>query len=330
MTDGDAPSPGRPEGVVRLHLPRHLLDQAVPGLVGFYPRVMHELGARGLRVRAIWRDLDALVAPCAPSDFDIIHQGRIARDRALNTCVAYLDGFWYVDPKGVFGDSSIADLPFDPALVRAVRARTFFDKLVSSRVRARKSRYHQASEQRCFGPGHITVFLQTDSDPVRRVQHLDRAAMVGAVLAETGGRQVVIKPHPQDQAPATLRWLTDLAQSRADITVTDANVHDVLAGAAVSVSISSAASLEGMLHHVPAVLFGRSDLHHCAVTVRQAQDWAEAMHVAITRVWPFEAFVFWFLRQGCVPVTWAGFADTLLERMRAQGADLAALGLRPD
>jgi len=315
------------KGKVRIHLPRHLLDQVAPGPKGFYPRLMQDLGARGAQVETCWRDLDALELPSGPRDFDFIHQGRIDRPRALNTCVAYLDGFWYVDPKGVFADSSLTDLPFDPAGIPAARAAEFFARQVNDRVVARHSRYAQPRDLRRFGPGHIALFLQTDSDPVRRVQHISREQMVDCVLAQTAGRAVVIKPHPQDDSSETRGWLARLANGRPDITVTDANVHDVLAGAAVSVSISSAASVEGLLHRVPAVVFGRTDFHPCAVTVRQPQDWPAALISAMARGWPFEAFVFWFFRKGCVPVTWARFGDMIVERMKARGADLAALGI---
>ena len=327
MIAGGARLQDRPEGIIRLHLPRHLMAQAVPGPKGFYPRLMQDLAARGARVDVVWRDLEALETPCAAQDFDFVHQGRIARARALNTCVAYLDGFWYVDPKGIFGDSSLADARFDASLVPKARAQEFFDKQVMARVLARKSRYHQPSDRRSFGPGHIAVFLQTDSDPVARVQHMDQSAMMDAVLGHTGGRGVVVKPHPQDDSPETRRMLDRLARTRADVTVTDANVHDVLAGAAVSVSISSAASVEGLFHRVPAVVFGRTDFHHCAVTVQEARNWPQALDEALGGAWPFEAFVFWFFAQGAVPINWARFADTVIARMAAQGADLRALGL---
>lgn len=319
--------PDRPEGRIRIHLPRHLLDQMTPGAQGFYPRLIQELSARGARVDLVLRDLEALKSPCPPTDFDFIHQGRIARPRALNTCVAYLDGFWYVDPAGVFAESSLASRPFRPDRLPAGRVTEFFLKLVESRVIGRKSRYDQPRDLRSFGPGHIALFLQTDSDPVQRSKHMDRADMVAAVLAHTGGRTVVIKPHPRDEDPETFRWLEGLRTGRDDVIIADANVHDVLAGAAVSVSISSAAAAEGFLHRVPAVLFGRSDLHPCAVTVAHAHDWPAALDLALATDWPFEAFVFWFFRQGCVPVTWAKFPETVIERMRAQGADLAGLGL---
>lgn len=137
----------------------------------------------------------------------------------------------------------------------------------------------------------------------------------------------MVKPHPRNFGPETAEICALLTACHPDVRVTNANLHDIVAGAALTVSISSSVALEGMLHGVPAVLFGLSDLHHCAVTVRKATDWPAALDQAIAREWPFEAFLFWFLRRQNV---WAArpFLSRVLERMAAQGADFAALGIR--
>jgi hypothetical protein len=108
--------------------------------------------------------------------------------------------------------------------------------------------------------------------------------------------------------------------------VTTANILDILAGSSVSVSISSSVALEGMLQGVPAILFGRSDLHHCAETVRCPADWGPALMRALSQPWPFEAFLWWFLRRQNLDVM-RPLLPRLLRRMADQGADLPALNL---
>lgn len=110
------------------------------------------------------------------------------------------------------------------------------------------------------------------------------------------------------------------------MTVTEANLHDILAGAAVSASLSSSVGLEGMLHGVPAVFFGASDLHHNAVTVRAAEAWPEALAQALATDWPHAQFLLWFLRRRNIDAR-RPFMARVLERIAAAGGDLAALGL---
>ena len=109
--------------------------------------------------------------------------------------------------------------------------------------------------------------------------------------------------------------------------MTEANVHDILADCAVTVSIASAVALEGMLHGKPAVLCGRSDLHHCAVTVTRAGEIGAGIEAALGRVWPFDAFLYWFLFERMLNTGRSEFGAQVVARIAAQGVDLASLGL---
>lgn len=310
---------------VRLHVPSRMLVQGY-ALPTFYTKLMAQIRAAGGDMRLVPRDWEALQQPQG-GDFDLVHNGTLRRPQALNLGAAYLPDFFYCDPMGLYFESHIADLTFDPASVHAGTSAAFFDRLRADYVRPRRSRYRQPDEKTDLGTGHIAVFLQDYSAPLMRVRHMDAQTMVRAVLADTGGRRVVIKPHPRNIGEETLELLHELrAMSRNDVVITSANLHDILQGAALSVSISSSASLEGMLHGVPAVLFGRSDFHACAQTVARAQDWPAARDAALAKDWPFPAFLHWFLRRHCID-TKSAFLPKVLKRMQAQGADLAMLGL---
>jgi hypothetical protein len=88
----------------------------------------------------------------------------------------------------------------------------------------------------------------------------------------------------------------------------------------------SSLALEGMLHRVPAILFGRSDLHHCAVTVQRPEDWPQALQRALATDWPHDRYLLWFLRWQNVEAA-RPFLPKVLARMAGQGADFAALGI---
>ncbi len=313
---------------VRLHLPGQMMTDDLSRVSPFVRRVLAGLESLGAKTEVLLRDPESLAEPDPAGHFDLIHNGRVPRMGALNLGVAYLSGFFYVDPKGVNFESTITDKDFVPARVPADRAASFIADLRKTWVDERRSRHPQPAERQAFGKGHLAVFLQDWSDPVERAQWMDSEAMVRCVVQGAGGRTVVVKPHPRYKGRETRAILKYLRGCKGDVQVTDANLHDILPGAAATVSISSSVALEGMLHRVPALLFGRSDLHHCATTVRDPKDWPAALDHALTTDWPFEAFLLWFLRWQNVDAS-RPFLPRVLERMQAQGADFAALGITP-
>ena len=300
-----------------------------PGRVPFFfRRLLAGLEGLGARTEILARKVDALEEPDPAGHFDFVHNGRVPRVRALNLGVAYLPGYFYVDPRGVNFESMITDQVFVPARVPADRAEGFFADLQKTWVDGRRSRHPQKDEHQDFGTGHLAIFLQDWSDPVERAQWMDSETMVRAVVEGAGGRRVVVKPHPRYKGRETRAILKYLRESGADVKVTDANVHDIMQGAAATVSISSSLALEGMLHRVPAILFGRTDLHHCATTVTRPADWPAALEAALGTDWPFQRYLLWFLRWQNVDAS-RPFLPRVLDRMQAQGADLAALGITP-
>ncbi len=312
---------------VRLHVPAHMLPDGPEELPTFYRNLLSDLAALSARCEVVHRDMEALRHGPDEADFDFVHNGNIDRPQVLNLGPAYLSGFFYADPKGIFFESSIAGLPFRPSAMPADKAAAFAATLRGLFVAPRKSRHLQPTDRAQFAGGHIAVFLQDLSDPVLRARHMTARAMLETILSNTGGRQVVVKPHPRNTGDETQAICDWLGAQHPQVCLTTANVHDILHGAALSASIGSSVALEGMLHRVPAVLFGRSDLHHCAATVETPADWPGALDLALGRDWPFDAFLFWFLKRHCIWAT-RPFLGQILDRMAAQAADFAALGIK--
>lgn len=310
---------------VRLHLPTHMIGEGGALVPGFFQRLLTGLAGLGAQTEVVARNFDRLKTPAPEGHFDLVHMGRTPRPMALALGVAYLQGFFYIDPKGVNFESAITDRPFFAARIPAEPAAAFFAQLQRNFVAGRRSRQPQPEDRRDFGTGHLAIFLQDWSDPVERAQLVDSLTMVRIVVEGAGGRPVVVKPHPRYKGRET-RAILKYLQGRPGVTVTDANVHDILAGAAATVSISSSLALEGMLHRVPALLFGRMDLHHCATTVTRPEDWPAALDRALTTDWPYDRYLLWFLRWQNIDAT-RPWLPKVLDRMQAQGADLAALGI---
>ncbi len=309
-------------------MPRHMAATDGSELPPFYQHLRDGFTALGARVAVVHRDMDALQTGPTGPDFNFVHNGRIARAGLLNIGLAYMYPFWYVDPKGVFADSSLTDLAFDPAQTPQKPAARMFARLQARLKDTRISRYAQPEEVAQFPTGAIAVFLQDWSDPVERARHMTARDMLETVIANAGGRSVIVKPHPRVSGLETFEILDWLARDHPQIIVTQANVHDILAAAVVSVSISSAVSVEGMVHRVPAIVFGRTDFHHCAETVQTPAAFPAALDRALTRDWPFEAFLFWFFRENCISSGGDKMMPNILVRMQGQGADFNALGIK--
>ena len=95
---------------VRLHVPVHMLDRDGAGVPQFYRRVLAQLASKGASTRILPRDHDALRAGPDGAHFDLVHNGSVARGPALNLAPAYLAGFYYADPRGIYFESSITDV----------------------------------------------------------------------------------------------------------------------------------------------------------------------------------------------------------------------------
>lgn len=326
----DDPQRGHPDAQpmkpsLVIHVPRHMLSTDGAALAGLYQKLRKGFQARGLPVELCWRDLDALGAMQDTAHIHLVHNGRIRHARVLNTGLAYVFPFWYCDPKGVFADSSLTETAFDPNAIDPQAAGQFVDQLTRRLVGQRMSRYDQPADRRHFPTGSIAVFLQGISDPVERARHMSEAEMFEAVLAARGARTLILKPHPRNLTGDTATILAR-AKKLNNVIITDANVHDILAASAVTVSISSSTALEGMLHRAPAVLCGRSDLHHCAETAQCPADITGAIERALERAFPYTAFLYWFLEQHMLNTGRDDLIDRVIAKFRAQGVALDAPG----
>ncbi len=198
-------------------MPRHMAATDGSELPPFYQHLRDGFTALGARVAVVHRDMDALQTGPTGPDFNFVHNGRIARAGLLNIGLAYMYPFWYVDPKGVFADSSLTDLAFDPAQTPQKPAARMFARLQARLKDTRISRYAQPEEVAQFPTGAIAVFLQDWSDPVERARHMTARDMLETVIANAGGRSVIVKPHPRVSGLETFEILDWLARDHPQI-----------------------------------------------------------------------------------------------------------------
>jgi hypothetical protein len=304
-----------------------LFDTFDPDGHTFFTAAKRAFEARGVECEMRMRLARATVDNYAPENFHFIHQGRLRAPHILNTGLAYVSPFWYLDPDGIMSFSSLARKSFDPASLSAPRVEQFYDRIVGQIRERRQSKYEQPVLCENLGSDVIAVFLQGPSEPVSAAQYMSEREMLQGVIANKGTRDVIVKHHPRNSEPEMVTWLAAQAARDPSIRVVDAHVHDMLAACAFSVSICSGASFESLLMQKPTVVFGKADFHHCAETVRDIGDVAGAFERALTRAYPYKEFVLWLWGRHCINIRRASFIEKVIERMGARGFDVARLGL---
>lgn len=315
---------------VILHLPEQYHDSfRSKKHLALYPRVEAAVLARGGVVAIDGRPPALFSGKPLPSDGDlhIVENGRAIGAGWLNSTLSYLEGYWHLDPAGVLAESSIRDRVFDPAQVDPVAARAYFDALHARFAAARRSRYGQARGVQDVPEGCIAVFLQGPAPQRRKHAFASYTAMLRAVAEGAGDRPVVVKAHPLKPEMGAAQ----IAEVRAmgfDLIETAANVHDILARAAVTVSVNSAAALEGFLHGTPAVLFGQADFQQFCETALHPDDFPAALARALTTRRDYAAALYWYFGQQCLHLDAPDFEARLWARFAEAGFDAARLGLR--
>lgn len=220
------------------------------------------------------------------------------RRRVFSIGKGYIQGYWYIDPAGYRDKSSIGerqfvrdDIPRDPAGILQRRLRR---GLLNTGTSTRP----QASRGAAVPEGAIAIMLQLRTlFEYRRGQVCSDAEMVRRVVAARGGRPVVIKLHPFGAKPAVHRAVKDVLDPTGRVTVTEANVHDVLDAASLVVTQTSGAGFEALLHNKNVLLFARTDYITAATKLDRLADLPSAIETAIAAKVPHARFVYWFLEQ---------------------------------
>ncbi|MGL4322188.1 MAG: hypothetical protein ACRCS3_15125 [Paracoccaceae bacterium] len=314
---------------VVLHLPE-VYHETFRGMkhLAIYPRIEAAVMARGGVVTIAGRPPELFTGKALAGDGDlhIVESGRAVGAGWLNATLSYLEGYWHLDPAGVLAESSIGARAFDPALVDAQKAQDYFRALHARFAAARRSRYRQAREQSEVPEGCIAVFLQGPSPQRRKQAYASYTDMLRIVAAGANGRPVVVKAHPLQKEQGEAQ-IAEVRAQGFDLIASAANVHDILARAAVTVSVNSAAAFEGFLHGKPAVLFGQADFAQFCETVRRPEDFQGALQAALSRKRDYAAAVYWYFGQQCLHLDAPDFEARMWAIFASSGFDAARLGL---
>lgn len=255
----------------------------------------------------------------ADGNLHIIDDRSVQAPGVLNCAVAYFWEFWHLDAKGTKAFSSIGHQVYDPRAMPFARAAPFFAAQQAKLVARRVSKYGQTAEVEAIPQGALAVFFQGDYPRRQGVTSFDDLATLQAVCAGADDRPIVVKPHPLSSDPGVMIEARLMTQGDRRVRFTNANVHDILARCAATVSINSTVALEGFLHRKPAVLFGRSDFHHFAGRVEQPQDFAAVLAAELTRKKGYAQYLAWYFLRHCLRLGSPGLEAAIWQRFASAG-----------
>jgi capsule polysaccharide modification protein KpsS len=100
------------------------------------------------------------------------------------------------------------------------------------------------------------------------------------------------------------------------LTVSAANIHDILAAAARVVTINSAVGVEAYLHRKPVILCGQADFHHIADVARSVDALADLLS-RDPKPRAYAKYIHWYFAQMCLSTTEPDLTGRFLDRVAA-------------
>jgi Capsule polysaccharide biosynthesis protein len=249
-----------------------------------------------------------------------VHGGSVDGIGWLNSSLAYLPGFWHINPEGILADSPARNRSYLPDLTKKGKAEQFMNRLRRRFAIPRVSRYRQKSAVTALPTGCIAIFLQGRYPYIHKQCFMSMEEMLREVFSDETLPPIVIKPHPLETSFG-LQALERANLDRSRYLITDANVHDILESAAVIVSVNSSVTFEGFMHAKPSIVFGRTDYQSLVVTVRDAGEFSNAFKLALSKDWDFAGMIHWYFKSNTIQIGSKSFERRLSREVRKSGLD---------
>lgn len=275
---------GQPKRL-RIYLPDGMRQSASAGEHNFIKRITAAVEAVGYSVEIRPDSGPERLKSAARRGFSLFHMHDPFHDRALTMRRAYHYPFWGIEPSAKRWEWHVAQTPFD-----ANRQHPDAARFVSS---WRNRLFADATLQ---DTGHVYVPLQGKLLEQRSFQAASPLRMIEDTLAHTD-RPVVATLHPSEVYEAKeIAALNQLAQCNNRLTVDTGHMMRWLAGAAYVVTQNSSAAFNGYFFGRPAILYGKVDFHHIALSVRT--DGVAACFEHVEHHAPdFEGYLHWFWQE---------------------------------
>lgn len=249
----------------------------------------------------------------------LVDQAPVYGPRLLHANPAPISGFWHLDELGQGWNSSLRLSEFDPETVDHENAVRFFND-VSSRVL--RENISQAGQTARISTGLLgaaaTVFCQPEPLAQPSPAYLTTQEMITTTANHRRDGLVYVKLHPR-QTRVSRQRVIDLCGDIANVRVSEASVHDLIAASAMVVTQNSTVGFEALMQKRPVVTCAKASYWHAAMTAHDCDDLREALTLGADamRGFPYERYFFWTLaRHGFEPAkeafakrVWARICD---------------------
>lgn len=259
-------------------------------------------------------------------DLHFVHGGSVVGSGWLNSSLAYLPGFWHVNPVGILADSPARNHYFLAHSIRRGAADNFFEGLRRKFVEPRSSRYRQEVERSVLPNNCVAVFLQGRYPYLRKQSYMTMENMIKEVVRGSPNNRVVVKPHPLERDYG-MQAIRSVREAGYCFDVTDANVHDILDVAVAVASVNSSVCFEGFMHRKPSVVFGRVDFQSLVETVRAPGQFEAALASVQDRDWDFAGMLYWYFKKHTIRVRSGKFERLLALQVERSGVEPCWFGL---
>lgn len=222
------------------------------------------------------------------------HQG----ENIFHAHPSYLRGFWYLDTKGYFWNSSIRDKQFSANSVDAEAADKFLAEVFGHLNRNNLSKRPQPARLTSgVKPGAALVVIQDIEKYSEQIHYLKSRAMIRNVSRATD-RTVYVKLHPL-LSETKRRDLTNFCNEIERVEVIEASVHELIGAVDVVVTQNSAVGVEAIMHQKPVLTCAKTDYHRGSIVCRSGAELRENFAYAreFADTFPFAKYFYWLMHE---------------------------------
>lgn len=282
---------------VIVHAEPGWMDHILTGECDFFEKIGYIADKRNLGAFVVNSDELRSVTLLSTNNIHIMMGPKRHRGRNIyHAHPSYIPGFWYLDTKGYFWNSSISKKPFLPETVDIDHAEYFFNGVSGYMIRNNISKRPQSRPAPTgLDRAVATIFIQ-DIEKYKKKIHFITTDKIISNLALAAEGRVYVKLHPLLSSSVAER-ITKLCAQYCNVHISEASVHDLIAASDVVVSQNSAVGFEALMHKKPVITCGQCDYHHATLISRNERQLRK--NIAAFRDFftdfPFEKYFYWFL-----------------------------------
>lgn len=273
---------------VHFLLERALCQSAACGNHPFIAKMALVLESAGFQVE--YREHDA--ADPGSDVYTLSHMRAPKSKRGLVFRRVYEYPFWQIESTAERWDWDVAKATFDPAGVPGQDAAQFYAFW--------QKRQFQQAPQNTSRDSVVYVPLQGRLTEQRSFQSCTPLAMIGHCIAHEPNRQIIATIHPNERYSRTeIAALEALEARHKNLRIDVEGMIPLLQACDYVVTQNSSVAFAGYFFGKSALLFGKIDFHHIAVTA-DMNDLAHSFKAVREAEPDYARYLYWFWQEKCI------------------------------